>query len=279
VELTFLGLPAGNEVLPPRDSSAACDTAVRELDTRAPRSVHVICDLAVPGDGWTRACRGHAFASVRAFVFDTHFSSVAMQSANGNSLGDIGELWASLPELERMFASGVLSLAAPATHDALVELQLCGDPLTRELADALGRSRFGALARCAFMPATEREVDVEPWLAALRSMHAPSLAEIVLTCSGSQLPGAARSIAAGGRAASWRRVSIRAIDPIDDVVLVAELPDIARAWQGCAGLELGLPLSKLDREARRAVTKTLPFVCELDDWGATALRPATYEAW
>lgn len=126
------------------DARARCDELLAFTAARAPRTLHVICDTTTPGPTFAQTLAAAPLPSVLNFVFDNPDATLTRQ--RGNSLGDLADLLAGLPALERAFLSGEL-LLRPCVHTSLRELYLLGDPLLPTTLAALGRSRLPALGR------------------------------------------------------------------------------------------------------------------------------------
>ena len=127
----------GAEVPPGR-----CAAVVERAAQLQPVCLQVLCDPASPGAALSAALAEAPLVSVHHLVFDTFFQTVARQ--RDNSPGDVAQLFAALPNLERAFLNGALELRE-TTHPRLRELYLLGDPLAPATLAALGGGHFPAL--------------------------------------------------------------------------------------------------------------------------------------
>lgn len=153
-----------------------CSKLIRQLESDAPRTVQLICDFTCPGVHWEKAIAGRRLCSVTSFIFDTHFQTQTRQREN--SLGNIAVSLGSLPAVERVFATGKLSLTA-CKHEGLRELHLLGDPLSKASLKGLAESEFPQLERLVLSLASDAEpVPCRYAISALLELQAPNLREV-----------------------------------------------------------------------------------------------------
>jgi hypothetical protein len=264
LKLTFRGKE------PAPASAAACEHAIREIEAAKPRMIQVLCDFAIPGDGWVAATRGKSIPSVRAIAFDVFFTHAYLQTANGNTLGDLGDAWTAFPNLERAFMAGELAMRANTTHPKLVELHLAAEPMSEACVAGLGQTVFPALERCAVMSSTR----VAP---ALKSMNAPQLREVCVV--GRSFFTSVMALAEGGVPPSWRRCTIKLPQPPLEDELDEDLPALAAAWGALGEVELAVALEDWPKRAAKLLRGAIKTARDCDDWGRNAGNPRTYRAW
>jgi hypothetical protein len=250
-----------------------CEAIVERALQLQPVSLQVLCDHASPGAALSAALARTPLPSVHHFIFDTFFQTVTRQ--RNNSPGDLGELFAALPNLERAFFTGALMLQ-PVTVPQLRELYLLGDPLSPATLAALGACQFPALETLGMTlcsdggPAEELEAAL-----ALRRMAAPNLRSIDVH-GVSDLLGFLDALTQSPLPPTWS--SLRMDGRVDDEdALLALLTERAGAMASLS--HLGLPLGdelSLDGEAHaKACVEGLADREELRD----LLTPGAYDTW
>jgi len=250
-----------------------CEAVVERAAQLQPICLQVLCDHASPGAALSAALARAPLAAVNHFIFDTFFQTVARQ--RDNSPGDLAELFAALPNLERAFLTGALNLT-PTTAPQLRELYLLGDPLSPATLAALGACQFPALETLGMAlsadggPAEELEAAL-----ALRRMAAPNLRSIDIH-GVSDLLGFFDALTQARLPPTWS--SLRIDGRVDDEdALLGLLRERAGALASLS--HLGLPLGdelSLDGEAQaKACVDSVADREELRD----LLTPGAYDTW
>lgn len=249
-----------------------CAQIVARIAADAPSSIQFICDLASPGKELAAAMAGKSLPSLTSFIFDTHFQTVTRQRTN--AFGDLADVLAALPAVERVFASGKLALS-PTSHERLSDLHLLGDPLKREVVEALGGSSFPALDTLALSlcsdsrPAAERVT-----VAALRSIKAPRLTQVHVEGL-HDVTGFLRALTNEPLPPSWSELYL-AGDVPDEDKLLALLKERAGVLGSLSAF--WLPLDELEEDAVEEVTALVPALVDETEI-SELLLPVTYEDW
>jgi len=256
-------------------TKASCAELTSRIAAEKPRSVQLICDLTSPGANWSEALRGCHLPSVKDFIFDTYFQTQTRQGPN--SIGDLGTTFEAFDSLQRMFATGALSLAGPSMHEHLRELSLLGDPLSEEFLGALARSRFPALEQLVISLASDAGPgDDAAALAAIRGLsahtdrlrivHVESLADVAAFLDALVESGVTRRL---------REVRLQGSADEEAILAVIE-----RHASALSNLEvLALPLGdELSSDADEAIRARLPCACDTSEFG-DAVLPASYAEW
>jgi hypothetical protein len=260
-KITFQG-----DKVPPR----LCAQIVKRIESTAPYYVQLICDPASPGSAFSKALAGKALPSIKAFIFDTHFQTATRQREN--SLGDLADILAALPNLERAFITGSSKLRK-TRHSALRELYLLGDPLSPRAVEALGQCSFPALETLALSLCSDDAPGPESAaLAALRSIDAQSLhtahidgltdvTRFLDELASAPLPPSLSTLCLGG-----------ALEDEDELLRILKERAPALAQLSTLGLPLADDLPAYVEEQAKAI---LDAVTELDDLEEVFL-PDTY---
>ena len=274
--VTFKGQPADGGELP-RVSKAECTPLIAHIAATSPMTLHLVCDLGIPGEAWTAACTGQQLRSVRALIFDAPFARIDVQTLNGNSLGDLAAVCAAFPSVERAFFAGALELRSPLALDALTDLHLCGNPLDASIAEMLARSTLPSLQRCAIVCGSEVPGNSLLFLRAIAQMTAPQLSTVLVTVPGDQLTKVLRDIV--DRVASrWRRLSFAITSPLDEDEFLAHLANIKSSRLG--NLEIGLDIDDwLSTPGVAKAKRLLPALRQRDEWARNATSPRAYKTW
>jgi hypothetical protein len=249
-----------------------CAQIVARVAADAPSTIQVICDPGSPGKEWAAAMTGKSLPSLTSFIFDTHFQTVSRQRSN--AFGDLAVVLAALPAVERVFASGKLALS-PTEHARLSDLHLLGDPLGRDVIEALGRSSFPALETLALDLCSDRSPVAERAApAALQSMKAPRLAEVHVS-SLNDVTGFLRALTSGPLPPSWSELSLVGVVRDEDelIALLKERADVLRTLSA-----LGLPLGAIAEESVEEATALIPALVDEKEL-SELLLPVTYEDW
>jgi predicted DNA-binding WGR domain protein len=255
-------------------AAGQCEKILGRLARDAPRVVHIACDLASPGAQWANAIAERRLASVDALVFDTDFQSQTRQSVN--SIGDLAATLDAMPSLTRLFVTGGSPMSR-ASHAALRELHLLGDPLSPALLSALGAAELPALERLVLSLVHEAAPGHDLAVAAaaaVRAVRAPRLRELHV----GGIPDVAAFVAALAAPASavpWKVLSVSGIT--EDAPLLAAI-DAHAGW--LARLDaIGLPLvDELSSEAEELVRARLPQARDIEEWLPQFL-PSAYKDW
>jgi hypothetical protein len=249
-----------------------CAQIVARIAADAPSSIQIICDPASPGKEWASAMAGQSLPSLTSFIFDTHFQTLTRQRSN--AFGDLAVVLGALPAVERVFASGKLALS-PTSHERLCDLHLLGDPIGRDVLEALGGSTFPALETLALDLCSDRSpVSARVAASALRSMKAPRLAEVHVDAL-DDVTGFLRTLTSGPLPASWSELSLVGVVPDEDDLL-ALLKERAGVLGSLSAL--GLPLDEMAEESVEEATALIPALVDEKNL-SELLLPATYEDW
>jgi predicted DNA-binding WGR domain protein len=255
-------------------AAGQCEKILDRIARDAPRVLHIACDLASPGAQWTNAIAGRRLASVDALVFDTDFQSQTRQSVN--SLGDLAATLDAMPSLTRMFVTGG-SLLSRASHPALRELHLLGDPLSPALLSALGAAELPGLERLVLSlvhEAAPGDDVAAAAAAAVRAVRAPRLREVHVS-GVVEVAAFLAALAAAARAVPWKVLSVSGTT--EDAPMLAAI-DAHAAWLSRLDA-IGLPLvDELSSEAEEQVRARLPQVRDIEDWHPLFL-PSAYKDW
>lgn len=111
--------------------------------------------------------------SLETFIFDTPSDTVARQRYN--TVGDICDVLAACPKLQRAFITGC-STMRKTRHEHIRELHLIGEPLDSSVISGLAASQFPALERLIL----EDVLRAEELAASLRSIEARRLSEVYI---------------------------------------------------------------------------------------------------
>ena len=257
----------------PEGVAARCAAVAARVRDAGVRTLHLVCDPASPGEALADAAVGRPLAGLEALIFDTHFQTVTRQAEN--SIGDLGELLAALPDLRRLFATGDLILS-PCRHERLRELYLLGDPLDEAALEGLGASSLPALEVLGIGLASDAgPVDGGAALRALRSLRAPRLRAIEID-GVADLAGWIAALADAPLPGSWSSLVVSGSAGDEDALVAA----LTAAAPQLGGLEvLGLPLAdELSTEAEAALRRLLPNLRDRDEV-SQGLLPGVYSEW
>jgi hypothetical protein len=253
-------------------TGAECSKLVRRLEHDAPHFVQLICDLAFPGAHWEKALAGHHLPSVTAFIFDTYFQTQTRQGEN--SVGNLAVTLGSLPSVERVFATGKISLKA-CRHGNLRELYLLGDPLPVGSLNGLAGSEFPLLERLVLSLASDAgPVPARDAIAALLEIRAPKLREVHID-SLDDVAATLDTLAKAGLPASLKVLGLSgSLD--EDLLLSAIRTHSSRLGH----LEtLALPLGdEVSSEGDATARKLLPNLRDTGEFGGLTL-PEVYKDW
>jgi hypothetical protein len=251
-----------------------CAQIVARIAADAPSSVQFLCDPASPGKELAAAMTGKSLPSLTSFIFDTHFQTVARQHTN--AFGDLAVVLAALPAVERVFASGKLALS-PTSHERLSGLHLLGDPLKREVMEALGGSSFPALETLALSLSSEsRPVAERAAPSALRSIKAPRLARVHVEGL-SDVTAFLRALTNEPLPPSWSELYLAGFVPDEDK-LIALLKERAGVLGSLSALWVPLEDEDAEEDADEEVTSLVPALVDETEF-SELLLPVTYEDW
>jgi predicted DNA-binding WGR domain protein len=258
------------------DKSASlevCQRVVARIERDRPKSVQFVSDFAFPGKNWAPALRGKKLDSIEAFIFDTYFQTQTRQGRN--SIGDLAATLDACPSLERMFATGSLTIT-PCRHAKLTTLYLLGDPLTAAFLKGLGGCEFPRLERIILSLASDAGPGPDDAaIAALEKLRAPDLHEVILE-SLEDVRSAIGKLAPIAKERRWSLLSLNGrLD--DEDVLMQTLEEHAEELSALD--TLALPFSDdLSIDAEENARKVGACVADSDDQREESL-PAAYADW
>jgi hypothetical protein len=146
----------------------SCVELAKRIASESPRRLELLCAPASPGELLSSACAHHRFGSVTALV--------APNTGDG-SLGQLADLFAAFPAVERTYIAGDLALE-PFEHAAMRELHLESDQVKPTFAKALAGSQLPALQRCALAFKRISTATLLKLVEALAAITAPALREV-----------------------------------------------------------------------------------------------------
>jgi hypothetical protein len=146
----------------------SCADVVKRIATEAPRRLDLLCAPSSPGEMLSSACAHHRFGSVTVLV--------APNSGEG-SLGQLADLFAAFPAVERTYIAGDLALE-PFEHPVMRELHFESDQLKPTFAKALAGSQLPALERCALAFKRISTAALLKLVEAVAAIAAPALREV-----------------------------------------------------------------------------------------------------
>ena len=117
----------------------SCAELVKRIASEAPRRLDFLCAPSSPGEMLSAECARHRFGSVTTLVGP---------NTGDGSLGQLADLFAAFPAVERTYIAGDLALES-FEHATLRELHLESDQLKPTFAKALAGCRLPALERSA----------------------------------------------------------------------------------------------------------------------------------
>lgn len=220
----------------------SCVEVVRKIAADAPRRLELLCAPASPGELFSTACGAHAMPSVVALV---------APNSGDASLGQIGDILAAFPMLERALISGALLLER-AEHAALRELHLESDKLDPTLPTALARSQLPALERCAIAIKRVSTAQLLKLVDALAAVTAPNLREVHFggLRGLDQIRDVTNALAERKRPVDWELVSFAGSLGNEDTWL-----DVADSIRPPGALKIAVPLEGWSSELAEAQLK------------------------
>jgi predicted DNA-binding WGR domain protein len=241
-------------------AAGQCEKILDRMARDAPRVVQIACDLASPGAQWASAISGRSLRSIDSLIFDTDFLTQTRQSAN--SLGDLAVTLDAMPALTRVFATGGSPMSR-ASHPALRELYLLGDPLSLEMLDAIGAAELPALERLALSLVHEAAPgpDLAAAAAALRAVRAPRLREVHVN-GVADVAAFLEALAAASGAPPWKVLTLSGFT--EDAPLLGAI---------------GLPfVDEVSSEAEEVARARLPQARDVSEW-PPHFGPSAYKDW
>lgn len=141
----------------------SCADLIKRIAAEAPRRLELLFAPSSPGELWSAACIGRTLPSVTSLVVPS-----------SGSFGQLADVLAALPSLDRAFVVGELVLE-PLEHPSLRELHLESDTLPLTFAKSLASCHFAALERCALTFKRISTASLLKLVEALAMVNAPNL--------------------------------------------------------------------------------------------------------
>jgi hypothetical protein len=232
----------------PIEADALAEVVARLAAAAAPRCIDLLrTDDRIPGGLLTAALAGTSLPSVKDLVL----SANPIFDNGGTSLDDLADWFAVLPNLQRVDASGKVTLRV-ARHPAVSELHLHDAPRFAEVVAALGSGSLPALATLDLSVREDHDLD-RALAAALRSLAAPRLRTVQLAGL-MDLTRFLAGLTVEPLPPSWTTLHARgSIGDEDDLLAVLQQRAATLASLG----ELGLPLADALSEGGVAEAKRL----------------------